>query len=563
MQENYASQITDDSKSKLEIDTEQVKMLYDAMPAALAANIVASLLLAYVLSPAIDHTFIIWWLGITIAILLARTLLFITYKQSENDITSTPLWEKRFTIGSSASGLTMGSASIFLFPENQPEYQMVCAFVLIGMASGAVSSLSFGKYTFPLYATLIFLPLMVSMALTRTTISLTIIPMLILAFAFILRSARYIYHNSRQNILFRLQSMKNEAYLSGLLESGPVIIYSCEPDNNFPIKFISENVREIFGYEPEQFLLDQNFWKKGIHSEDLPRVLEDLNHLFEQDFLAHEYRFRINNGVYIWVYDELKLIRDKNGKPTNIIGYWANITERKKIESMKNEFISTVSHELRTPLTSIRGSLGLMNGGAAGVLPERAKDMTRIAYNNTERLLLLINDILDLQKIESGELVFELTEFDIVKLINQSIQDNASYGNEFNVQLKYVSDIKSAQIYSDYHRLMQVMTNLLSNAAKFSPAGETVEISLSHLQNNLQVSVTDHGIGIPEDFRPVLFGKFTQADSSDTRSKGGTGLGLAISKSITENLGGQIYFSSNEGSGTTFTITLPTLRPTP
>ena len=239
-------------------------------------------------------------------------------------------------------------------------------------------------------------------------------------------------------------------------------------------------------------------------------------------------------------------------------GIVRDITERKEMEKMKNEFISTVSHELRTPLTSIRGSLGLLSGGAVGELPPQAKEMLKIAGNNTERLLLLINDILDIQKIESGQVSFKFQSVELSSFLEDSIRDHSEYGKQYGVTFVLKKSPENIYIYADRDRMMQVMANLLSNAAKFSPENETVEISaIRHDNKSIRISVSDHGPGIPENFQPVLFEKFTQSDSSDTRKKGGTGLGLNISKIIVERHGGNIGFVSREGIGTTFFFELP------
>lgn len=241
-------------------------------------------------------------------------------------------------------------------------------------------------------------------------------------------------------------------------------------------------------------------------------------------------------------------------------GLVRDITERKQMEKMKNEFISTVSHELRTPLTSIRGSLGLLSGGAVGELPKQATEMLKIASNNTERLLLLINDILDIQKIESGQIAFKFQRLDLMPFLQQSLADNAFYAEQYGVKFVIAQELSDARVYADKDRLMQVMANLLSNAAKFSPENETVEVSIARHHNALvRISVTDHGSGIPEEFQPKLFDRFTQSDSSDTRQKGGTGLGLSITKTIVEKHGGDIGFVSREGIGSTFFIELPEL----
>ncbi|AEG00099.1 response regulator [Methylomonas methanica] len=238
-------------------------------------------------------------------------------------------------------------------------------------------------------------------------------------------------------------------------------------------------------------------------------------------------------------------------------GLIKDITERKKIELMKNEFISTVSHELRTPLTSIRGALGLINSGLCGTLPDKVNELLTIATNNTERLLLLINDILDIEKIESGHLRFDFKRLVLADLIENAIADCSSYAVEHRIQFEFVPEDRLIQVNADPERLIQVINNLLSNAAKFSPQNGTVDVSLNVCQGFARISVRDHGTGIPLDFLPRLFDKFSQVDGSDNRHTGGTGLGLSIAKAIVEKHQGNISVETAEGSGTTFHVDLP------
>ncbi len=242
-------------------------------------------------------------------------------------------------------------------------------------------------------------------------------------------------------------------------------------------------------------------------------------------------------------------------------GVLRDITERKQIDKLKNEFVSTVSHELRTPLTSIRGSLGLVVGGALGEIPDSIKEMLVVAENNAKRLLLLINDILDMQKIEVGEISFRFEEMDLTVLIKDSIKENEAYANEYDVEFIYEYDLDNAYVFGDRDRLMQVMVNLLSNAVKFSPRGSVVKIRLFRKNKFLCVSVVDTGPGIPEDFQSKLFDKFTQSDSSVTRIKGGTGLGLTITKAIIERHNGKLSFKTSREEGTVFTVELIEIIP--
>ena len=241
-------------------------------------------------------------------------------------------------------------------------------------------------------------------------------------------------------------------------------------------------------------------------------------------------------------------------------GIIRDITERKRIERTKNEFISIVSHELRTPLTSIVGSLGLIRGGVLGKLPKQAKEMIDIAHKNTDRLVRLINDMLDIEKIEAGKIELRIEPLELIPLIEQAIKENRAYGKEFGVEFAIEHAVPGVKVYADGDRLIQVVTNLLSNAAKFSPRGDTVELSVLRHDGAIRVAVSDHGPGISEEFRDRIFQKFAQADSSDAREKGGTGLGLSICKAIVEKLGGRIGFDTETGAGTTFYFDLPEWR---
>lgn len=234
-----------------------------------------------------------------------------------------------------------------------------------------------------------------------------------------------------------------------------------------------------------------------------------------------------------------------------------DITERKKIDALKNEFVSVVSHELRTPLTSILGSLSLILGGAVGKFSEKAEHLLKIANKNCERLLLLINDILDIEKIEAGKMVFNFQALGINQLIINAIDVNQMYADKFSVKLTLSETAPEVKVYVDADRFMQVMTNLISNAAKFSPAGGEVNITVRTDGQSVRVSVIDNGIGVADEFKSHIFQKFTQADTSSTRIKDGTGLGLNISKMIVEKFRGKLNFSSIPNVETVFYFDLP------
>ena len=234
-----------------------------------------------------------------------------------------------------------------------------------------------------------------------------------------------------------------------------------------------------------------------------------------------------------------------------------DITERLEQEQLQADFISMVSHELRSPLTSIKGSMGLLLSKAAGQLPPKAEGLLEIAHRNADRLVLIINDILDMEKISSGRLDFELETADLSELVAESLRANATAHQRFGLQIKCHGVDTPTYIETDANRIIQVLTNLMSNAAKFSKPGGTVEISVEKTPENVCVSVRDEGMGIAPEDQHKIFQRFADMANSDRATKGGTGLGLSICKAIVEGLGGTIDFVSKEGRGPTFTFTLP------
>jgi PAS domain S-box-containing protein len=305
---------------------------------------------------------------------------------------------------------------------------------------------------------------------------------------------------------------------------------------------------------------------EGHRAEELPDA-EGLVSLLqgESDLLCGSGEFRINevalrdiHGEERWLQVVKRPMTMSNGACL-VVTVAVDMSLRRRMEQMKTEFISTVSHELRTPLTAIRGALGMLVGGVAGDIDPGARPLLDIAHKNSERLVRLINDILDIEKLEAGRLPFNLSNCDAHALIDQALEDIEPYGREYGVSLVLAAPTESeaSHVHVDPDRFAQVMANLLSNAIKHSPPGGVVSIELHGADSDVEISVQDQGPGIPEAFRTRIFERFAQADSSDARKRGGTGLGLAITRSLVQQMHGRIGFESQEGQGARFWLRLP------
>jgi PAS domain S-box-containing protein len=252
---------------------------------------------------------------------------------------------------------------------------------------------------------------------------------------------------------------------------------------------------------------------------------------------------------------ELTLYEFQTPTGRNYAGHVRDISEKRKLERMKKEFVATVSHELRTPLTSIRGSLSLLSAGAMGPLDPEALEVVQIAERNAIRLIALINDILDLERLESGRLDLEIKPHDVADVVTRAIDSVAGMAQTRGVRI--ATGPAPGRFMGDPERLVQVLVNLLSNAVKFSPDGAVVNVDCAALDHSVEVRVKDQGRGIPASYRDLIFNRFQQVEASDSRQKGGSGLGLAICKSIVEQHGGTIGFESEHGHGSTFWFRIP------
>lgn len=380
------------------------------------------------------------------------------------------------------------------------------------------------------------------------------------------RSIRYAIN--QQNLLKKLEQetdnhkktaealVRSENKYRSVFELSPEAIVIMDSKGN--VLEINHRLSDWLGYKPEQII--------GKNLAELPFLPPEskavamgalLQRIAGASLPPYELTFITKNGEKLIGRIIADTMLDEADNIIHDILMISNITERKKVTRIKDELISTVSHELRTPLTSIHASLGLISGGAAGELPQQVKRFIDIAYSNSERLVNLINDILNMEMLESGKIDLYLQPVELMSLVEQAVEASRVYTGQFDVGIVLTNSLPNTTVNVDCDRLMQVFANLLSNAVKYSPPNGTVMISLLKFGKTVRVAITDHGPGIPKSFQKYIFQKFSQADSSNVRQREGIGLGLSIAKAIIEKHGGKIGFETELNVGTTFYFELP------
>ena len=320
----------------------------------------------------------------------------------------------------------------------------------------------------------------------------------------------------------------------------------------------SEQFAQLLGYALADFSPGRRGLIAMIHPQDRAQFFSTYAAGIESgNTFAMDFRLRLQDGSYRWFAGRATVTYDSNREPMRVAGSLTDIEKRKQLDLAKDEFVATVSHELKTPLTAIRGSLGLLDGGVTGELSADAKALVSVALSGAERLTRLVNDILSLTKIESVDAAKLSREVNLDEFVAQAVQANRSFCDEFGVHLH--ADLAAADtvIQVNGDQLMQVLANLIANAAKFSARGAEVRAITSRSANTARISIVDSGRGIPVDFRNRIFQKFEQADSSDSRLQQGSGLGLAISRALVTRMGGEIGYVDRAEGGTVFFVDLP------
>ncbi len=414
----------------------------------------------------------------------------------------------------------------------------------------------------------------------------------------VVRNVMRIYQAETAGKMAQMRLAETGTHLQYLIDNNPAIIYSAVPTGDFRMTFVSDNLRHVLGFEPREMLDDMNFWFEHIHPDDQPDLIQRLPRLFaEGGQQRHDYRFRHRDGHYLWMHDTLRMVYDKAGQPSELLGSLMDITERKTMEQAlraekealhqaqrqlleanrhKSEFLANMSHELRTPLNAIIGFAGMLRQEIDGPLNSEQQKSVRFVENGGSQLLALINDVLDLSKIEAGRMELVLEQVALPPLFDEVTGSVATLFRDKGLELNSEIAADMPVIQADITRLRQVLLNLLSNAVKFTDVGGVTlrcQITAPDFPASVAeqlgictgeaggpwvlISIQDSGIGIAKADIAKVFEEFRQVDGSSTRKVGGTGLGMPISKRFVEMHGGAMWLESTPGEGTCVYFTLP------
>jgi PAS domain S-box-containing protein len=565
---------------------DRVAQLYRQMPIAIGATFIAGGIATFELQGRwLKELVLVWW-AIVVLFSAAASLLLYAYYRSPDKVASARDWLRWLGIAALGNGASWGLAGGVFFRSLSEDQQVFLAFLFAGMASVGIPVYAASWPIFALYAAGILGPFFYVLLTFGNRLFVEIALLVPLFYAINVAIAYRLTHvfesgyrlrraygklteehtmlNQRlQRQLVELEEARRQVEASGrklalFAERAPIAVLELRPDGT--VSEVNQAAELLFGYAAAELVGGsvKKLVRLEFHAE-FDRTWQEL--LAKRESMAGlKIRNPRRDGIDLICEWTVTPLVNPDHEVIAVIAQGRDVTAQVEAERMKKEFTSTLSHELRTPLTSIIGSLQLINSGVMGKVEREIAELTEVAERNGQRLLDLINDILDIEKIESGKLALAPELIAVDELVREAMVLNKAFAERFKVRFEWRGDVPERKVFADRKRVQQVMTNLLSNAAKFSPEGSLVEITSEQAGANVRLAIHDRGTGIPEGFRGRIFGRFTQADATATRQKGGSGLGLAICKRLVELMHGRIGFDNRQGGGSTFWFELPRQR---
>jgi len=567
-----------------EVLRERTDYAYRRIAPAVAGTVVLSLILSAFLWRSQPLEMVAFWQAVML--LLAAGLWALGWRYRRTESKDPVLWTRHLAVGAAALGAGWGYGAAVFFPGGEGQ-QVFIGFVVALVTAGALPIFSTLWWVYAIYAAAVMLPFNVVLFAYGTEFLRLLgaaVPLLYIANVFTayelgraflaaygLRSAYKRLSGDNAEIQAQLGEQLDSLLdahrevqavarkLALFSQRAPIAVFEVDP--NATILDMNPAAENLFGFAAPE-LVGRSCTTMLLGPDDregTEKWWHDFVDAGRPVTIIGERCLR-RDGLELACEWTLTPLSDEENRVNSIVLQGRDITQQRAAERVRSEFTSTLSHELRTPLTSILGSLQLLRSGAIGEMDKDQDELVELAERNGQRLLDLINEVLDIEKIESGRVSLVPEPVELEGLVGESLRLNQGFADRFRVRLVLQEERLKATVRGDRKRLMQVMTNLLSNAAKFSPPDSAVDVALRCDQDLVRVSVSDRGPGIPEAFRGRIFGRFAQADSADPRLKGGTGLGLAISKRLVEMMQGRVGFEDRTGGGTTFFFELPLLQ---
>jgi PAS domain S-box-containing protein len=562
---------------------DRVEQLYDQLWIAIAgAFVIGSIATVELWEPGYRGLVLFWWVLVSLMSFASAGLL-LRYRRSGHKLAEADQWMRWLGLSALSIGSVWGFASAVFFPAHTDEQQVFLAFLITGVVTAGVPLFSGSWPIYAAFAASILLPFAYVLAsfgsrlFSELAALVPVFYAINVAIAYRLNRVfttgyrlRYAYSELTDD--YRALNLRLNEQLAELHEAGrqveesgrklalfadraPIAVMEIAPDA--AIQQINPAAERLFGYAPAEVI------GKSFTTLLAPAARADFELRWQtltasqEPLLAELMPSLRRDGLELACEWTLTPLVNGGGRVLSVVAQGRDLSSQLEADRLRREFTSTLSHELRTPLTSIIGSLQLINSGVIRQVEGEALELTTIAERNGQRLLDLINDLLDMEKIRSGGFDIVPETIGVDDLVQEALVLNRAFADRYRVRLIARGALPEAQVRADRKRMLQVLTNLISNAAKFSPEGSAVELEPNDAGNRIRISVRDRGPGIPEDFRARMFIRFSQADTAAARQKGGTGLGLAICKHLMELMNGHIDYQDRPGGGSTFWIELP------
>jgi len=536
---------------------EQVHMLFNAVPNSLVANLAGAVLALLMYTTVVGPSRLYLWIAMMLTVTCCRYLHYRRFIAVNPGLEQIPRWYSQFRIGSLILAGVAGSAGFLLFVYDNIVYQLVLALMMVCIASFAITTMSPSRELATAFLLLLLSPLSGSLLLSHALTNLPAMWMMPLATAMLIISSLRISYTLRRNMQLTIDAREREKALQnyqqrlGLyVQQLPLAVLELTPDST--IVQWNPGAEQLFGYakaEAEGHPLN-SLLASSRSRERMDTLWSGLSGGGKSSQFIVENRCKSGALVQCeWIVTPLV---DTDGNSIGLIALIQNITERLENDRIKQEFVSIVSHELRTPVTAIKGSLALLTSGILDDDNAKRNELKTLALENTNRLHLLINDILDVEKLESGRMDYHFTSGDLRALVLQVLSANEPVAQQAGIKLQCKLPESRYMAMIDPDRIFQVLTNILANAIKFSRPDSTVTLSLDGGEGLARLGVHNYGEVIPDSDRAKLFTKFFQRDSTATRAKGGTGLGLYICQKILAEHHSKLDFTSSEAEGTCF-----------